>query len=145
MLFLLLYMVLRAVFRLALAGEQRDREIEILVLRHELQVLKRKAGRPKLRRRDRLFLAAAARLLPKERWSCFMISPATLLGWHRQLVKRQWTYRSRRTGRGVMNRRFGTSQALAGKLGVATAGPSQAAAAGSLKRYSRKVILEGTT
>jgi len=80
MLFSLLYMVLRTVFRLAPAGEQREREIEILVLRHELQVLKRKAGRPKLRRRDRLFLAAAARLLPKQRWSCFMITPATLLG-----------------------------------------------------------------
>src|SRR5450756_2847767 len=99
MLFSLLYMVLRTVFRLAPAGEQREREIEILVLRHELQVLKRKAGRPKLRRRDRLFLAAAARLLPKQRWSCFMITPATLLGEHRQLVKRKWTYRRRRTGR----------------------------------------------
>jgi putative transposase len=59
----------------------------------------RKAGRPKLRRRDRMFLAAAARLLPKERWSCFIITPATLLGWHRQLVKRKWTYRRTRTGR----------------------------------------------
>ena len=60
-------MVLRTVFRLAPAGDQRDREVEILVLRHEVTVLKRKVGRPKLRRRDRLFLAAAARLLPKER------------------------------------------------------------------------------
>jgi transposase InsO family protein len=99
MLFSLLYMVLRPVFRLAPAGDQREREVEILVLRHEVKVLNRKAGRPKLRRRDRLFLAAAARLLPKERWSCFMITPATLLGWHRQLVKRKWTYRRRRTGR----------------------------------------------
>ena len=92
-------MVLRAVFRLAPAGDQRDREVEILVLRHEVKVLKRKAGRPKLRRRDRLFLAAAARLLPKERWSCFIVTPATLLAWHRQLVKRKWSYRRTRTGR----------------------------------------------
>ena len=63
MLFSLLYMVLRAVFRLAPAGDQRDREVEILVLRHQVKVLQRKAGRPKLRRRDRLFLAAAAHLL----------------------------------------------------------------------------------
>jgi len=99
MLFSLLYMVLRAVLRLAPEGDQRDREVEILVLRHQVKVLKRKAGRPRPRRRDRLFLAAAARLLPRQRWSCFMITPATLLGWHRQLVKRKWTYRRRRTGR----------------------------------------------
>src|SRR5450756_1887811 len=79
MVFSLLYMVLRAVFRLAPAGDQRDREVEILVLRQQVAVLQRKAGRPKLRRRDRLFLAAAAHLLPKERWSCFIVTPATLL------------------------------------------------------------------
>jgi putative transposase len=99
MLFSLLYMVLRAALRLAPAGDQRDRELEMLVLRHQVKVLKRKAGRPKLRRRDRLFLAAAARLLPKGRWSCFIVRPATLLAWHRELVKRRWTYRRRRTGR----------------------------------------------
>src|ERR1019366_6831882 len=99
MLFSLLYMVLRAVFRLAPAGDQRDREVEILVLRHQVKVLKRKAGRPRLRRRDRLFLAAATRLLPRERWSCFIVRPATLLAWHRALVKRKWTYRRRRSGR----------------------------------------------
>jgi putative transposase len=86
MLFSLLYMVLRAVLRLAPAGDQCDRELEILVLRHQVKVLKRKAGRPRLRRRDRLFLAAAARLLPRGRWSCFIVTPATLLAWHRQLV-----------------------------------------------------------
>jgi hypothetical protein len=46
MLFSLLYMVLRAVLRLAPAGDQRDHEVEILVLRHQVKVLKRKAGRP---------------------------------------------------------------------------------------------------
>ena len=99
MLFSLLYMVLRAVFRVAPAGDQRDREVEILVLRHQVVVLKRKAGRPKLRRRDRLFLAAAARIMPKERWSCFIITPATLFRWHRELVRRKWTYRRMRSGR----------------------------------------------
>jgi transposase InsO family protein len=98
MLFSLLYMVLCAVFRLAPAGNQRDREVEILVLRHQVKVLKRKASGPKLKRRDRLFLAAAARLLPRGRW-CFIITPATLLAWHRALVKRKWTYRRRRSGR----------------------------------------------
>src|SRR5450759_3446429 len=99
MFFSLLYMVLRAIFRLAPASDQRGRELEILVLRHEVKVLRRKVGRPKLRRRDRLFLAAASRLLPRERWSCFIVTPATLLAWHRQLVKCKWTYRRTKTGR----------------------------------------------
>jgi hypothetical protein len=47
MLFSLLYMVLRVVFRLAPSREERDREVEILVLRHQVTVLKRKAARPK--------------------------------------------------------------------------------------------------
>ena len=71
----------------------------MLVLRHQVKVLKRRAGRPKLRRRDRLLLAAAASILPKDRWSCFIITPATLLRWHRELVRRKWTYRRARTGR----------------------------------------------
>jgi putative transposase len=71
-------MVLRAVLRLVPAGDQRDREIEILVLRHQVNVLQRKAGRAKSRRRDRPLLAAAARLLPRERWSSFIVTLATL-------------------------------------------------------------------
>lgn len=78
MLFSLLYMVLRVVFRLAPSGDERDREVEILVLRHQVKVLKRKAGRPKLRRRDRLFLAAAASILPRSRWPSFIVTPTTL-------------------------------------------------------------------
>src|SRR6266699_5905514 len=99
MLFSLLYMVLRVLFRLAPSGNERDREVEILVLRHQVKVLKRKAGRPKLRRRDRLFLVAAASIVPKDRWSSFIVRPATLLRWHRELVRRKWTYRYRRTDR----------------------------------------------
>ena len=91
-------------FVLAPAGDQRDREIEILVLRQQVQVLQRKVGRPKLRRRDRLFFAAAARLLPRERWSSFIVTPATLLTWHRELVKRKWTCRRRRVGRPPLDR-----------------------------------------
>ncbi len=107
MLFSLLYMMLRSVLRLAPAGDQRDREIEILVLRQQVRVLQRKAGRPKLRRRDRLFLAAAARLLPRERWSSFIVTPATLLRWHRELVKHKWTYRRRRIGRPPLDPEIG--------------------------------------
>jgi putative transposase len=99
MLLSLLYMSLRAILRLAPAGDERDREVEILVRRHQVKVLSRKAGRPRLRRKDRIFLAAAARILPKDRWSCFIVTPQTLLRWHRELVRRKWTHRQERTGR----------------------------------------------
>jgi putative transposase len=99
-LFSILYLILRGLLRLAPFPEDgRDREVEILVLRHQVKVLRRKAGRPKLRRMDRMLLAAAARMLPRERWGSFLVTPATLLRWHRELVRRKWTYRRTRIGR----------------------------------------------
>jgi putative transposase len=99
MLFSFLYMVLRFVLRLAPAGEARDREAEILVLRHQVKVLQRQASRPKLSRLDKLFLTAASRILPKERWPSFLVTPATLLRWHLELVRRKWTYKPKANGR----------------------------------------------
>src|ERR1019366_1820183 len=61
------------------------------------RVLRRKTGSPKLRTMDRVLLAAASRVIPRDRWVSFLVTPATLLRWHRELVKRKWTYR--RTGR----------------------------------------------
>jgi len=98
-LFSLVYLVLRVILRLAPGGDERDRDVEILILRHQVKVLRRKSGRPKLRRMDRAFLTAAARVLPRDRWSSFLVSPQTLLRWHRELVRRKWTYRGKRTGR----------------------------------------------
>ena len=99
MLFAVAYFLLRLVLRLAPQGDNRDREAEILVLRHQLKVLTRKAGRPKLSRLDRLLLAALSRLLPRERWSAFSVSPQTLLRWHRELVRRKWIYKRNGGGR----------------------------------------------
>jgi putative transposase len=74
-------------------------ELENAVLRHQLTVLRRTAKRPPLRRRDRLLLAAAGGLLPRDRWSVLLVSPQTLLRWHRELVRRKWSYRRRWPGR----------------------------------------------
>lgn len=68
-------------------------EVENAVLRHQLVVLRRTVKRPPLRRRDRLLLAAASGLLPWERWPVFLVSPQTLLRWHRELVRKKWSYR----------------------------------------------------
>ncbi len=68
------------------------------MLRHELSVLRRQAGRPQLRPSDRLLLAAASRLLPRSRWSSFVVTPTTLLRWHRRVVARHSTD-ARRAGR----------------------------------------------
>ena len=74
-------------------------ELENVVLRHQLAVLRRTAKRPPLQRRVRLLLTAAGTLLPRERWSVFFVLPQTLLRWHRELVRKKWSYRRRSPGR----------------------------------------------
>jgi putative transposase len=66
-LFSIVYLVLRGILRFAPGGDERDRDVEILILRHQVKVLRRKSGRPKLRRMDRALLTAAARVLPRDR------------------------------------------------------------------------------
>ena len=75
------------------------KDLEILVLRHQLTVLQRQASRPKLEPADRALLAAISRVLPRERWSCFFVTPETLRRWHRRLVAGRWTYPRRGQGR----------------------------------------------
>ena len=70
-----------------------------MVLRHELAVLRRQIARPRLEEPDRVFLAAASRLLSGASLPSFVVRPDTLLGWHRQLVRKRWTYSGRRPGR----------------------------------------------
>jgi len=62
------------------------------VLRHELALLRREVRPPALRPADRFFFAAASRLLPRVRWASFLVTPTTLLDWHRRLVANRWTY-----------------------------------------------------
>src|SRR5947208_17147179 len=95
------YWVVRRLFELLIlfGRSERSKELEILVLRHELQVLRRQVGRPRLRSADRVLLAAFSQLLPRARRRSFLVQPATLLRWHRALVRRRWTYEGRRPGR----------------------------------------------
>jgi hypothetical protein len=78
---------------------ERSKEVEILVLRHELSILRRQMRRPQFTPDDRLLLAALSRVLPRRSWQAFSVRPETLLRWHRRLVARHWTYPHRRSGR----------------------------------------------
>jgi putative transposase len=79
---------------------EREKEIEILLLRHQLRVLERQVARPALTPADRALLAAFSRVLPRRAWKrSLFVTPGTLLRWHRELVARRWTYPHRRRGR----------------------------------------------
>jgi putative transposase len=81
------------------ARSNTAKEIEILVLRHQLAVLRRGARRPRLSWADRAVIAALTRLLPTPRRLGLLVTPATLLRWHRQLVARRWATEPVRPGR----------------------------------------------
>jgi putative transposase len=69
-----------------------------VVLLHQLAVLRRQVKRPLFRPANRAFLAAASRILSRERWRSFVVQPETVLRWHRQLVARKWTRRQQADG-----------------------------------------------
>jgi hypothetical protein len=81
------------------ARSNAAKEIEILVLRHQLAVLQRRTRQPRLSWADRALIAALTRLLPKPRRLGLLVTPATILRWHRQLVTRRWITRPVRPGR----------------------------------------------
>jgi hypothetical protein len=94
------FVLVRRVLGLLRIGSAADaKDVGIAVLRHQLTVLRRQVIRPRYSQTDRLVLAVLARLLPREHWSAFLVTPATLLRWHRDLVRRRWTFPHRPRGR----------------------------------------------
>ena len=94
LLYLMFCQVVRWLALLSRSAAAKD--AELLVLRHEVAVLRRRVVRPQVDWADRAILAGLARLLPRHSWRGLLVQPATLLRWHRDLVRRRWTYPHRR-------------------------------------------------
>src|SRR5256885_3289453 len=92
MAFSFLYLAVRALLG-ALVRSRRGlhvKDVELLVLRHELEILRRQVARPRLSTADRALLAAAGCHLPRSSCTRLLVTPRTLLRWHRALVRRKW-------------------------------------------------------
>jgi putative transposase len=97
-------LVVRRVLAWLVRNNEHAKDVEIVVLRHQLQVLRRHVARPRYRWSDRLLLAAASRHLPRESWRAFLVTPQTVLRWHRELVRRKWSSGAgHRPGRPALN------------------------------------------
>ena len=101
MFFSLLYLAVRAVLGLLVRCRRGPdvKDVELLVLRHELAVLRRQVGRPRFRMADRALLAAAASHLPRSAGLSLLVTPRTILRWHRLLVRWKWRRYNDRPGR----------------------------------------------
>ncbi len=84
---------------LGYSRSEHAKDVEIAVLRHQLDVLRHQIKRPEFRPADRAVLALLSRALPRSRWSVLLVTPDTILRWHRRLVTRKWTQPYCRGGR----------------------------------------------
>ena len=94
----IIYRLLVALVRQSVRS-RRSKDLEIIVLRHQLGVLRRQVDRPKLTDTDRSLLGAIAAALPRPSRAGWLVTPDTLLRWHRRRIVRHWTQPQRRPGR----------------------------------------------
>jgi putative transposase len=134
------YVVLGRLLQLAALRFRTEefKELEIVVLRHELAVLRRQTGRPVLEPADRVFLAAASRLLPRSSWHSFVVRPTTLLRWHRRLVTKRWTYPPGSVGRRSAARSGSWCSGSPTRTHGGAISGSPASSAGSAWRYRQR-------
>lgn len=101
MLFALAYSVLRLLLDLVdVRLRLRDPEAELLLLRHQLRVVRRQVKRPRLDLADRTIMATLSQRVSRSAWAGLVVQPETVLGWHRELVRRKWAAFGRRRGPG---------------------------------------------
>jgi putative transposase len=100
-----LYLMMRALLGILLGRLRNEyaKDMEIAVLRHQLAILSRQIKTPKFSHPDRAVLSALSSLLPRRRWHVYLVTPATVMGWHRRIVARKWTYAERPVGRPALS------------------------------------------